>query len=329
VGETDSGQKSLVVTGAAGALGWEIVRQAALRGFPVRAVDCQDRGTKTGAEFHRVDILEPNQLRIPLAGARVVVHAAGLTPYSAKRVRDDQYRAVNVVGTSNVTRIAVEGSVPRIVLVSSVAVYGDRQGELCTEESRCTPANAYARSKLEAEEVARALVEGTSTRLIILRMTTIYGVPSGNVSRLARRVCTGRFVWLGDGNNKKHLLHVEDAARACLLAALHPSDLCGVFNVVASSATMREIVQAMAKEAGVRSPGWRVPGSLVRSFHGILGAIPLAGGRRFPGYHLLHRWLSDDSFDGSSFSSVTGFTSGVSLGEGIRREICLVSRKFP
>ena len=318
----------LVVTGAAGALGGEIIRQAVRLGYSVRAVDRKEREPAPGVEFHPADILDPGQLRGSLTGARVVVHAAGLTPYSANRIRDDQYRSINVVGTSNVTRIAVEENVPRVVLVSSVAVYGDKRGENCTEGSRCEPTNAYARSKLEAEEVARTLVEGASTQLTILRMTTIYGLPSGNVNRLARRICGKRFVWLGDGKNKKHLLHVEDAARACLLAATRPADRCEVFNVLSTSATMKEIVELIAGEAGVRMPPWRVPESLIRFLHGLLGAVQLPGGRRVPGYHLLHRWLSDDSFDGSKFSSSVGFTPEISLREGLRREVGVVSGKW-
>jgi nucleoside-diphosphate-sugar epimerase len=313
-----------VVTGAAGALGREIVRQAERFGISVRAVDRRDCESTPMMESHRADILDAVGLRKPVAGAMAVIHAAGLTPYSTKRVRDDQYRAINVIGTSNVTRISVEEGVPRVVLVSSVAVYGETHGKRCTEEYLCRPGNAYARSKLEAEEAARALVAGTSTRLTILRMTTIYGVPTGNVNRLARRVCSGRFVWLGGGNNTKHLLHVEDAARACLLAVIHPSAQGEVFNVVASPATMREIVELMAGEAGVRISSWRFPEWLVRSVHGLLGAIPLPGGMRPPGYQLLHRWLSDDSFDGSKFSLSAGFTPEIPLREGLRREIGMI-----
>ena len=60
--------------------------------------------------------------------------------------------------------------------------------------------------------------------LTILRMATLYGEGDpGNVARLMRAIDLGRFIWIGNGMNRKSLLHKEDAARASLEVAKTPA----------------------------------------------------------------------------------------------------------
>ena len=56
--------------------------------------------------------------------------------------------------------------------------------------------------------------------LTILRLATLYGEGDpGNVGRLMRTLDRGRFLWIGDGSNRKSLLYRGDAANACMAVA--------------------------------------------------------------------------------------------------------------
>ena len=60
--------------------------------------------------------------------------------------------------------------------------------------------------------------------LTILRLATLYGEGDpGNVGRLMRKLDRGRFLWIGDGSNRKSLLYKGDAARACMAVAERPA----------------------------------------------------------------------------------------------------------
>src|SRR5690606_35152077 len=132
-------------------------------------------------------------------------------------------------------RAAAAAGIRSIVLVSSTSVYG---GTAENEDTPTSPANAYGRSKLAAELVALSLAKEYKIKLAILRMTTLFGRGDrGNVARLIRAVKSRRFVQIGNGTNRKSLIHVSDAARACLVACGRD----GIFNVSSASYEMREI----------------------------------------------------------------------------------------
>jgi nucleoside-diphosphate-sugar epimerase len=60
----------------------------------------------------------------------------------------------------------------------------------------------------------------------------------------------GRFLWIGDGSNRKSLLYKGDAARACMAVAERPASGVNIYNVSAPACTMREIVDGIADALG-------------------------------------------------------------------------------
>jgi nucleoside-diphosphate-sugar epimerase len=317
---TEGRGQTLLVTGAAGFLGGEIVRQAAACGWCVRAVDRQSPEAPPNVETFHCDILDPGALGPALAGVGTVVHAAGITPYTAPGAEERLFHQVNVNGTANVIQAAVAAGVSHVVLVSSVGVYGGSSRGACDERTECRPADAYGRSKLAAERVASTQVCGTQTALTVLRLATLYGGGPGNVRRLAGRIARGRFFWVGDGSNRKSLIHLEDAARACLLATERPPAGSTVYNVASPAVPMREIVNALAGAVGATLPRWHVPAAVARAARGLLGAVALPGGHRLPGHRLLDRWLAEDVYDGGRFAAEFGFLPSIPLAVGLARE---------
>src|SRR5690606_24466233 len=105
--------------------------------------------------------------------------------------------------------------------------------------------------KWEAEQRLIEVCRGSQMQAVILRLATLYGEGDrGNVARLMSAIDRGRFVWVGRGLNRKSLVHVDDAARACVLAATQsPSssfDKTTVFNVAAPPVAMRQVVESLA-----------------------------------------------------------------------------------
>lgn len=306
----------LLVTGASGFLGAEIVRHAVAGGWCVRAI-VHSAKPSADAEPCPGDLLAPDSLARACAGARAVIHSAGLAHiFGPEANRSERFDHINTAGTANLAQAAAAVGVRRFVLVSSVSVYGSwaRLGP-CTEDSPTEPVTPYGRSKLESEQAARR--EFGAQGLAILRMATIHGAGDrGNVAKLASAVVRGRFIWPGDGSNHKSLIHKSDAAKSCLLAAADGSP-DGIYNVSAPSRSMREIVGAICGAVGRRPPTLSAPAGLCQAAAGLARAIgdPCQLAAR------LDKFLASDVYDASRFERAFGFRTEITLDESMRDQM--------
>ena len=215
-------------------------------------------------------------------------------------------RRTNVEGTRNVVLAARRTGVRHVVLVSSVSVYGNEP-------------DVYADSKREGE---RAAIEaaGDAVGLTILRLATVYGEGDrGNVLRLIRAIDRHRFIWIGHGDNRKSLIHRDDAAEAILTAAL--AGVGGTFNVSAPPVTMREVVSAIARALGRSMPRIAISSRAAMAAARALSALTLHDRRAVALARTIAKWCSDEVHDGSEFCARFAFTPAVELSDGIAREV--------
>jgi nucleoside-diphosphate-sugar epimerase len=156
--------------------------------------------------------------------------------------------------------------------------------------------------------------------LTILRLATLYGEGDpGNVGRLIRSLDQGRFVWIGDGSNRKSLLYKGDAARASVTVASSPAAGTHIYNVSAPPCTMREIVDGIAGALGKRPLPLRIPGKLALALSRNLSRLP---NRRLAGIHqTVKKWMAEDVYDSQLFNSTYVFSVQTSIKEGIRKEV--------
>ncbi len=158
------------------------------------------------------DVRSIESLRSAISDNSVIINLAA-------EHRDDVrplslYDEVNVAGAKNICTVASEKNVRTIVFTSTVAVYGF--ATIGTDESgTIAPFNDYGRTKYEAEQVFKvwqAQVPGERT-LVILRPTVVFGEQNrGNVYNLLRQIASGKFVMVGQGENRKSMAYVENIA---------------------------------------------------------------------------------------------------------------------
>jgi nucleoside-diphosphate-sugar epimerase len=158
------------------------------------------------------DVRSVDALRESIPEASVLINLAA-------EHRDDVrplslYDDVNVGGAQNICTVAREKGTNTIVFTSTVAVYGF--APLGTDESgKIAPFNDYGRTKYEAEQVFKAWQsEAPDERtLVIIRPTVVFGEQNrGNVYNLLRQIASGKFVMVGDGQNRKSIAYVENIA---------------------------------------------------------------------------------------------------------------------
>ena len=298
----------MLVTGGTGFLGRAIVRCLEGEGYQARSFQ-RGRPTDTTTAVTG-DVRDSEAVQGAIRGADAVIHAAGLAHVFGDADRAP-FAEVNEGGTDVVARAAATAGVSHFVLVSSVAVHGTPRGR---------PVGPYALSKAGAEARAIAALSGSTVRLTILRVATLYGEGDrGNVQRLLEAIDRGRFVWIGRGTNRKTLLHVDDAARACVLPLAAAGRSFEVYDVGAPPVTMRAVVEGLARALGRDVPSWHVPPALALALAGVTRAVSPSRGRRLS--QALARWLGDDVYAAEPFAQRFGFEPRVTLAGGLDRQV--------
>lgn len=314
----------ILVTGATGFLGSAVARQLQENGFLVRMTGRQS-GKHADADFWPADLRDSHLPPEMLKGVSCVIHTAGLAhQFSAQAHQESRFYSINCEATERLARTAAREGVKRFVFVSSVAVYGPASDDaLRNEDTLPHPVGPYAQSKREAEIRLLQIAAESGIEMVILRMGTLYGEGDpGNVSRLMEAIRRGRFVMIGLGQNKKSLLHRDDAAAACAKAAAHAAvPPVGIWNVTGESCSMKDIVHGISRALGITPPQRSVPVAIARSLlwtGAALGIGPLRAWAKSQ-WASVQKWLAEDAYDGSRFAKEFQWQPTVSLEEGLCR----------
>ncbi len=241
------------VTGGTGFVGQVLVRLLAARGGAVRVLVRQPKDDPTirslGGEPVRGDLTVPGGCEGLVCPGDVVFHSAARVDLAGRWA---DFRETNIEGTRRLVEHALTHRPKRFVHVSSAGVYSPLhlRGSISAERTLARPSryNLYARAKLAAETIVRTECERAGCPWTILRLGFVYG--PGNrplltqVARLRRR---GGLSLIGRGDNRIATLHVDDAARAVLLAGTHPAAVGKIYDVASDEVvTQRQFVNATA-----------------------------------------------------------------------------------
>jgi UDP-glucose 4-epimerase len=212
----------VAVTGGGGFIGSHVVDQLARAGHDVVVIDVAGQWRNPAADYRQADLFDAAALQDAVAGAQAVFHLAGAA--DVNKVAADPLAAVrlNVEGTARILEAARQGGVDRVLLASTVWVYGAMtgQGEL-TEIAPVDVRRAghvYVATKLSAEMLVHSYREMYGQHFTILR----YGIPYGPrmrdalvVARFVQAAQEGRPITIaGTGEQQRNYVYVEDIADA-------------------------------------------------------------------------------------------------------------------
>ncbi|HZV35031.1 MAG TPA: NAD-dependent epimerase/dehydratase family protein [Verrucomicrobiae bacterium] len=214
-------EKKALITGGAGFIGSHLVDELLAHGYSVRVFDNLDpqvHGPRCqrpsyldpDVELIRGDVRDPEKLRRALSGIDVVVHFAALVGVGQSMYQVADYVHVNNGGTANLLQILIENPVERLVVASSMSLYGEglyraADGTLVSGGERSlaqlqshdwelrgvkgeilvpipTPetkppalASAYALSKFDQEQLCLLLGRAYRIPTVALRFFNVYG----------------------------------------------------------------------------------------------------------------------------------------------------------
>lgn len=306
IDENASGRRVLV-TGGSGMLGSHVVERLVARGATVTVLDRRvDRRNLAGvpgtADLRLVegDIRDPAVLASVVADQDVVVHLAAVLMAASA---DDPRAAfeINVAATQELLGQCVRHGVEKLVLGSSVGVYGvpENDDQLIDERHPIGARTFYGSAKFTNELFCRAYKDTFGLDYVALRFGTLYGdrmnpegFYPGQLLRLIDERAKPEVAVAGSPDELHDFLYAGDAAEAAVRAALGPATDVALNVVSARPVTWAQIVDTLFECLGVRPTVQWQPRTAI--------------------------WAPRRRFDGSRAASVLGFEPTTDLRSGLR-----------
>ncbi len=146
----------------------------------------------------------------------------------------------NFMGTATMLALCKKHKVKRLVLSSTSAIYGLKNSGLLNETMSPDCLNAYSLSKYQAEALCKMYSEMYGVDTVCLRYFNVYGPrqpkkgPYAPVIGIFSRQLKSKepLTIIGDGEQTRDYVHVDDIVKANVMAATHETALNGeIFNV--------------------------------------------------------------------------------------------------
>jgi dihydroflavonol-4-reductase len=274
------------VTGGTGFIGGHVVRALHDSGDEVRAlVRDPNKGAALadlGCELMSGDLADRAALQAGIEGCDAAIHGAGAYEVG---IPESEHRAMyeaNVVGTENALRAALAAKVPKVVYISTVAVFGNTRGRV-VDEGYEPPGSGftsyYEQTKYEAHQVARRLIAEEGLPCVIVQPGGVYGPDDhSSIGQLMKQFLAGRLPALTFPETGFNMVHVDDVAAGVLLA-VDKGRVGESYILGGQITTMRETIDALARVAGRRPPRFSVPTPLIKAMTPIGPLIGKAMGQ--------------------------------------------------
>ena len=319
----------VLITGATGAVGPRVVNALYQAGSRIRSfsIDPPTSGLfPQGVEVVIGDVNDREAVQSAMQGVGAVVHMAALLHIAdpAPELRE-KYERINVGGTATVIEAAMKAGVKRVVLASTIAVYGRAEGQVVNEQSPTKADTLYARTKLAAESIVLNARWADGRPLgTVLRLGAVYGSRvKANYERLTHALARHRFIPVGNGLNRRTLIYDKDVGRAAVLAVFHPAAAGRIFNVTDGGFhTLNELIESICSALGRRPPRLSLPIYPTRTLidliekggHGVGLKPPITRA-------MIDKYTEDVAVEGRRIQAELGFVPQYDLATGWREVI--------
>lgn len=287
----------VLLTGARGFLGAAVRRHLTEEGIDVVAADTGDGLPGDGVVSF--DLLQPETISALFAGAPfdTVLHCGAVSGPMVLADRPADIWRINAQGTAVLLEAARRSGSGRVVVCSTVEIYGARRAGVLDENMAPDPPGVYGASKLAAEAAVLGYHNGQGLDALALRLGWIYGpgrkTPT-TLEALLRAAGEGTaFDMPAHPRDAAHYIFIDDAVSGLLAAATVTAPRSRIFNIVGSAGeTMADVVDAVR----ALCPKCRIA---------FANAVPSAEG--------------PDGYSSSRAADELGFHAAVGLKDGLGR----------
>ncbi len=200
--------KNILVTGGCGFIGSHIVDCLVKKKFNVTILDLILPKRKD-VKFIKGSILNKPLVDKSLKNIDFVFHLAAVSDVNKVKNIPSKTIETNIIGTTNLLEAARKKKIKKFIFASSYYSYGDA-------------GNLYTTSKTASELVIKNYNLLFGIEYTIIRYSTAYGPRNRNVDAISifvdRALKNLNLIILGDGNQKRNYVHVEDLAKGSMIA---------------------------------------------------------------------------------------------------------------
>lgn len=228
----------VMVTGAAGQLGYDVVKTFKAEGHQVLACD-----------KNQMDITDQQQCTDMIKTFRphIIIHCAAYTAVDQAEVDEDTAYEINASGTRNIA-VAAESVKAKLVYISTDYVFDGSGSTPYREYDVTNPQSVYGKSKLAGER----LVQSLCTQWFIIRTSWVFGVYGSNFVKTMLELMAKRPQLQVVHDQQGSPTYTVDLAR--FIHTLSTSEKYGIYHASNSgTCTWYEFAQAIREEAGKQS----------------------------------------------------------------------------
>ena len=239
----------IFVTGGAGFVGREVVRQLCGAGHKVRClvrdVERAKRVLPAAVELHPGDLTEPESFKAGLKECQAVIHLVGIIVEKGRAT----FERIHVQGTADLVWAATEAGIRRFVQMSALG-------------SRPDAKSRYHRTKYQAEQA----VTQSGLDWTIFRPSVIFGPGDQYVNLLARIIQSAPVVpVIGPGESRIQPISVRNVASCFALAVGNPLSHRKVYDLGGPQRlTYKQIYQIIAEVLQKKKKAVHIPIPLVK-----------------------------------------------------------------
>lgn len=282
-----------LVTGGAGFIGSNLVRQLVADGHEVTVLDSLLSGFRSNLDpfpqvrFIEGDIRDEKVVAEAVKGADVVFHMAASVGNKRSIEHPLIDAGINVMGTLTVLEAARQAGVRKIVASSSAGIFGELKTLPIKEDHPVEPDTPYGSTKLCMEKLCLAYAKLYDIEAVCLRYFNVYGQNQrfdayGNVIPIfAFKILRGEPLTIfGDGEQTRDFINVKDVVQANIKAAT-AQGVSGAFNIGSGDRiTINRLVELLRLASGLEPPVVYQaprPGDVLHSLAEISAARGLLG----------------------------------------------------
>lgn len=246
---------TVLVTGATGFVGSSLSRYLVdFSDFEVRGSSRRLDDMETNCDMYCAELSAGFDWSEVLFGVDVVIHTAARVHVMDDRCSDPltEFRKVNVVGTLNLARQAVQAGVKRFVYISTIKVHGEQtqMGVPFRHDDILQPVDPYAVSKMEAEIALQQLARESQLEVVIIRPPLVYGPEvKANFKALIQWLRRGVFLPFGLlCENKRSFVSLANLIDLIVTCIDHPAAVNQIFLVCdGEDLSTVELLQRLAR----------------------------------------------------------------------------------
>jgi len=255
---------NILVTGGTGFIGSNLVHRLTADSHrvivPVRKQSSTKWLSPSNVEIIETDLSEHEKVKGLLKGVDVVFHLASIRG-SGWSYPEEQILNTNIRITENLLE-ASAGINRHFIYISSVGVHGYLNGRTADENFPYNPSTRYGMTKCESEKLVKKYHEEKGLKTTIIRPVITYGPKDtwGMVPKLIGLINSRKYLTVGSGENRVHLIYIDDLIDGMLFAMNKPDSYGETFILAGERPiTINGLVDIIEKTLKASVSGVHVP----------------------------------------------------------------------